>query len=81
MRQWLKKISSSLIITFALPINSFAEYRVYQFYVKPRFKFVQDNNSYLITSALNPSSYIAYHGGSNSITVDLLRTWINFVCI
>lgn len=35
-----------------------------------------DQQSYLTTSTLDPVSYMAYHGGSESIEVDLLRSWI-----
>ncbi|MBF0207612.1 MAG: hypothetical protein HQK53_12050 [Oligoflexia bacterium] len=33
-------------------------------------------SSELITSTLDPVSYVAYHGGQSSISVSLLRTWI-----
>jgi len=53
-----------------------AEYRVYQYYIKAKFPVVQDSGAYLVTSSLDPGSYIAYHGGSENITIDLLRTWM-----
>lgn len=28
-----------------------------------------------MTSTLNPISYVAYHGGNDSIEVNLLRSW------
>ena len=52
-----------------------AEYRVYQYYVKSRFSLPQDKNSYIVTSTLDPVSYVAYHGGYDSLKVDLLRSW------
>ena len=55
---------------------AFAEYRVYQFFVKPRYNFLQENPSYLVTSSLDPTTYIAYHGGTQNIDVDLVRTWM-----
>lgn len=33
-------------------------------------------NSHLVTSILDPVSYVAYNGGQTLLTVDLLRTWI-----
>ena len=34
-----------------------------------------DNQPYIVTSTLNPVSYVAYNGGSSSIKVDLLKSW------
>lgn len=55
--------------------QSFAEYRVYQYYVSSRLKMPEDQKPYLITSTLDPTSYLAYNGGEKSIKIDLLRTW------
>lgn len=54
----------------------FAEYRVFQYYVRSKNSFIQDNPSYLVTSTLDPQSYVAYHGGNANIAVDMVRTWI-----
>ena len=56
--------------------HSMAEYRVYQYIVKSRHPFVNDSDSYTVTSTLDPVSYIAYHGGQESLQVDLLTTWM-----
>jgi len=53
-----------------------AEYRVFQYYVKSRLKLPTDQRGYLVTSTLDPVSYLSYHGGSSSIKVDLLRSWM-----
>jgi hypothetical protein len=53
-----------------------AEYRVYQYYVKSKLQQPIDTNSYLVTSTLDPVSYLSYHGGNSSIRVDLLRSWM-----
>ena len=29
----------------------------------------------MVTSTLNPIAYIAYHGGAESVEVNLLRSW------
>jgi hypothetical protein len=55
--------------------TSYAEYRVYQYSVKAKNLYMIDNNAYLITSSLDPVSYVAYHGGRELIKVDLLRSW------
>ena len=71
----LKMLLSSLII-FLLPVMSSAEYQAYQYYVKSKYNLTQKSKSYLVTSTMDPVSYISYHGGSESISVDLLRTWM-----
>jgi hypothetical protein len=53
-----------------------AEYRVYQYYVKSRYKLSYDQEGYLVTSTLDPVSYLAYHGGHEALKIDLLRTWL-----
>lgn len=58
-----------------LSFQSAAEYRVYQYYVSSRLKMPEDQRPYLVTSTLDPTSYIAYNGGQKSIKLDLLRTW------
>ena len=65
------------VILFVItPHISYAEYRVYQYYVKSRLQNSRDNEAHLVTSTLDPISYLSYHGGRNSIKVDLIRTWI-----
>lgn len=60
-----------------IPFHSaFAEYRVYQYIVQNNIQFEENINSNIVTSTLNPRAYLAYNGGSNLISVDLLRTWI-----
>ncbi len=53
-----------------------AEYRVYQYVVKSKLKAPHAEQGYVVTSTLDPVSYVAYHGGDTSIKVDLLRTWM-----
>lgn len=53
-----------------------AEYRVYQYYVKSRYQYTTQGQNYLVTSTLDPVSYLSYHGGDQSIQVELLRTWM-----
>ena len=54
-----------------LTTQAFAEYRLYQYYISSSTK---DTTS-LITSALDPLSYTAFHGG-RLLQLDILRTWI-----
>lgn len=71
-----KFIFSILIIGLLLSFQSFAEYRVYQYLVSPTYPIPQDGQSFIVTSTLHPKAYETYHGGSESIKVDLLRSWI-----
>lgn len=66
-------ISSILLLSSTL---AFAEYRVYQYYVKAKNSFKKDPSAYLVTSSLDPTSYISYHGGAQSIEIDLVNTWV-----
>ena len=52
-----------------------AEYRVYQYMVAPKDPG-RAPSSHVITSTLDPVSYIAYHGGNDALRVDLLKTWM-----
>ena len=66
-----------LLIIFFASTNSLAEYRVYQYTIKNMNKDNnQSSNIKYIKSTLNPVAYKAYHGGGNSLQIDLLRTWI-----
>ncbi|MEK6624698.1 MAG: hypothetical protein AABY86_07010 [Bdellovibrionota bacterium] len=53
-----------------------AEYRVYQYFVKARMYLSYDAQSYMTRSTFDPVSFLAYHGGRDSISVELLNTWI-----
>jgi hypothetical protein len=69
-----KKIFFSLFTLFHSKF-SFSEYRVYQYYVRPKIQNITIVGSELVTSTLNPIAYIAYHGGNESVEVNLLRSW------
>ncbi|WP_412471475.1 hypothetical protein [Halobacteriovorax sp. RT-1-4] len=62
-----------IIATIALSAN--AEYRVYQYMVSSRLN-PRGPASVIITSTLDPNSYVKYHGGNRSIRVNLLNTWM-----
>lgn len=66
------------IATLALLISSssLAEYRAYQYVVVNKIPIVDQPKTTVITSTLDPQSYVAYHGGYGLVGVDLLRTWI-----
>lgn len=53
-----------------------AEYRVYQYYVKSKTQNINSSDAQIITSTLNPRSYLSYNGGSSSVEISLLRSWM-----
>lgn len=56
-----------------------AEYRAYQYMVSSLIGLKNSSQipkSYLITSTLDPISYIKYHGGIQRIRLVPLRTWM-----
>ncbi|OFZ17163.1 MAG: hypothetical protein A2X86_01560 [Bdellovibrionales bacterium GWA2_49_15] len=63
-----------LLMTWVMP--SHAEYRVYQYYVKAQVDLPYDAQSYITLSTFDPVAYLAYHGGRDSIRVELLNTWM-----
>ncbi len=56
--------------------NAFGEYRVYQYYVRPKIQNINSAQAQLVTSTLDPRTYAAYHGGRLSVEVNLLRSWM-----
>lgn len=58
-------------------MSASAEYRAYQYLVKTNdpYAVATKAKAQYIVSTLNPQMYRSYHGG-NSVTVDLLRTWV-----
>lgn len=64
------------IITIFFSMNIYSEYRVYQYHIKARHPSSVSQEPYLITSTLSPTSYLAYHGGQQSLEIDLLRSWM-----
>lgn len=74
------KIKTTIFIFLLLIVTnikfSSAEYRVYQYYLSQKDSKPNDPNGYVVTSTLGPVTYMTYYGGSTSIDVELLRTWI-----
>ena len=66
-----------LFILFILTYGTlgFSEYRVYQYYVRSKTQNITTVGAELVTSTLNPVSYLAYHGGGESLEINLLRSW------
>ena len=66
------------ILSHFIILNAHAEYRVYQYYVRSKVLNLVPTTPTLVTSNLDPKSYVAYHGGRDSIEVSLLRSWMCF---
>lgn len=73
-RSWnvKKQLRTSLIFMLFFCQNAVSEYRAYQYLITN--KITQDN--YTVVSSYDPRAYIAYHGGPESIELEMLRTWI-----
>lgn len=65
-----------IIIFSILPPTLFAEYRVYQYYAHSKINNITNPPYEIVTSTLDPKSYIAYHGGAESVEINLLRSWM-----
>ena len=70
----MKILIIPILLAFSFSAN--AEYRVYQYIVKNNIEHIDSPKNNLITSTLDPMSYLAYNGGSTIVSVDLLRTWM-----
>lgn len=73
MKLRLKQLINFVLLFFSA--STFAEYRVYQYYVFTKVKNLNPLPPQIVTSTLDPKSYVAYHGGKDSIDVNLLRSW------
>ena len=71
----MKKKNIFILFITILSSPAFSEYRVYQYYVRPKIQNLTIVASELVTSTLDPISYVAYHGGNESVEVNLLRSW------
>ena len=70
----MKTLITTLLIAFSF--QALAEYRVYQYVVTNNIDHIDSPKNNIITSSLDPTSYMAYNGGSTVLSIDLLRTWI-----
>jgi hypothetical protein len=58
----------------SLPV--FAEYRVYQYFIRSKTDNINPSGAQVVTSTLNPRDYMAYNGGKLTIDLTLLRSWV-----
>lgn len=71
----MRKLGFILLIALSTS-SAFAEYRVYQYYVRPKIQNITSPGAQLVTSTMDPRTYTAYHGGKASVEVNLLRSWM-----
>lgn len=64
------------LLSILIASPTLAEYRVYQYIIKNKVNIPSDKPGRVIVSTLDPVSYKAYHGGSNLVSLSLLRTWM-----
>lgn len=68
-------IKKVLILLFFAIQAARAEYRVYQYIVKNKVATASDPTGRIIVSTMDPVAYLAYSGGGDLLSIDLLRTW------
>ena len=69
------RLRLSFLFFFLTSTQAFSEYRVYQYYVRSKIQNLSPVGAEVVTSTLDPISYVAYHGGKDSVEVNLLRSW------
>ncbi len=69
------KIIAAFILNL-ISASVYAEYRVYQYYVQSKVQNLTQAPYEIVTSTLDPKSYLAYHGGKESLEANLLRSWV-----
>lgn len=48
---------------------------MYQYIVRNLNHSLNDVKPQIVTSTLDPVSYVSYHGGSQAVEVELMRSW------
>lgn len=71
----MQRLLAVFILALLYSTQAYSEYRVYQYYVRPKIQNLVPVGAELVTSTLDPLSYVAYHGGKDSVEVNLLRSW------
>ena len=69
------KILLSLLSIFIIS-PTLAEYRVYQYLIKNQIETPDQKPGIIVESTMDPVAYTAYHGGSELVSISLLRTWM-----
>jgi hypothetical protein len=66
-----------MVLALFITLPALAEYRAYQYLVRSNDAYAVATKAepQFVVSTLNPAMYRTYHGG-NSVSLDLLRTWI-----
>lgn len=66
------------IVSFFALSSAQAEYRVYQYLVKPKnmAAMVTQVQARPVRSTLNPVAFLSYHGGKSAVDITLMRSWM-----
>jgi hypothetical protein len=74
----LIKLITCILILIGFSKKASAEYRVYQYLVKPKMasSMATQMDAKIQRSTLNPVSFLAYHGGASAIDATLVRSWM-----
>ncbi len=72
------KLITVLLSLGVFSLKASAEYRVYQYLVKPKMtsSMATQVDAKIQRSTLNPVSFLAYNGGANAIDATLVRSWM-----
>ncbi len=65
-------------VSFFALSSAHAEYRVYQYLVKPKnmAAMVTQVQAKPVRSTLNPVAFLSYNGGKSAVDITLMRTWM-----
>ncbi len=68
----------SLTVSFFALSSAHAEYRVYQYLVKPKnmAAMVTQVQAKPVRSTLNPVAFLSYNGGKSAVDITLMRSWM-----
>lgn len=66
------------VVSFFALSSAQAEYRVYQYLVKPKnmAAMVTQVQARPVRSTLNPVAFLSYNGGKSAVDITLMRSWM-----
>jgi hypothetical protein len=72
------KLSFLGLFILSFSSSAMAEYRVFQYLVKTKNDnfLVEQAPAQIVSSNLNPVSFLSYHGGKSAVDITLLRSWM-----
>lgn len=84
MKKIIKNIKyikfSAFYLLLMLSFKVMAEYRAYQYIVRSKILNRSGNKlvpkQSIVSSTLSPTSFLAYNGGSSTVEIELLNSWM-----